>query len=106
MASLRDIFRRNLKKKRRICGFSQEKLAEMTEVSTHHITMIETGRNFPTTELIERIANALNIKAYELFMEETGSAKIEFERLRSDIKGDIQQLLTDFLEKKNSNLTI
>ena len=69
MASLREVFVENLKKKRRFCGISQAKLAEMAEVSTHHIAMIEIGRNFPTTELIERIAKALKIEAYELFVD-------------------------------------
>ena len=65
--------------------------------------MIEIGRNFPTTELIERIANALNIEAYKLFADKTCSTKIEFEQLRNEIRGDIQQLLADFLEKTNVN---
>ena len=103
MASLREVFTENLKKKRRFCGFSQAKLAEMTEVSTHHIAMIEIGRNFPTTELIERMASALNIEAYELFVNKNCSTKSEFEQLRCDIKGDIQQLLADFLEKTGAN---
>ena len=103
MASLREVFIENLKKKRRERGFSQAKLAEMTAVSTHHISMIEIGRNFPATELIERIATALNIGAYELFVDETGSKKREFEQLRNEIRSDMQQLLTDFLEKTNAN---
>ena len=99
MASLRQVFIENLKKKRRICGFSQAKLAEITKVSTHHIAMIEIGRNFPTTELIERIAKALDLEAYELFIDGTCLRKNEFDQLRHEIKGDIQQLLADFLEK-------
>ena len=99
MASLREVFIENLKKKRRNCGFSQAKLAEMTAVSTHHISMIEIGRNFPATELIERIAHALNIEAYELFVDEACSQKRAFERLRNEIRSDMQQLLTEFREK-------
>ena len=104
MMSLRELFIENLKKNRRNCGFSQEKLAEMTGVSTHHIAMIETGRNFPSIELIECIANSLNIEAYELFIDKTYSTKTEFELLRHEIKGDIQQLLADFLEKTSINI--
>lgn len=99
--SLREVFIENLKKNRRNCGFTQEKLAEITGVSTHHIAMIEIGRNFPATELIERIAHALKIEAYELFAERTCPPKIEFEQLRNEIRGDMQQLLADFLEKIN-----
>jgi len=104
MASLRDIFRENLKKNRRNCGLSQEKLAEMADVSMHHIAMIEIGRNFPATELIERIANALNIEAYELFIDKTCSTKNDFEQLRKNIKDDMQELLTNFLEKANLDI--
>jgi len=99
MAQLREIFANNLKKKRQICGFSQAKLAEKVNVSTHHIAMIEITRNFPTSDLIERIANALNIEIFELFIEETNSFNKEFENLRNGIKDDMQKLLTDFLEK-------
>jgi DNA-binding XRE family transcriptional regulator len=45
MTNLRDIFAHNLKEKRRNCGFSQAKLAEMVNVSVHHIATIETARN-------------------------------------------------------------
>ena len=40
MTSLREILAHNLKKKRRSCGFSQARLAEMVNVSTHHIATI------------------------------------------------------------------
>jgi len=101
MARLREIFANNLKKKRQNCGFSQAKLAEKVNVSTHHIAMIEITRNFPTTDLIERIANVLNIEIYELFIEETNPPYKEFEQLRNEIRGDMQQLFADFFEKAN-----
>jgi transcriptional regulator with XRE-family HTH domain len=101
MARLREIFASNLKKKRQECGFSQAKLAEKVNVSTHHIAMIEITRNFPTPDLIERIANALNIEIYELFLDETNSPNKEFEQLRNEIRGDMQQLLADLFKKAN-----
>ena len=101
MARLREIFANNLKEKRQKCGLSQAKLAEKVNVSTHHIAMIEITRNFPTSDLIERIANALNIQFYELFVEETNSPYKEFVQLRKDIKDDMQQLLIDYLVKSN-----
>jgi len=97
MAKLRVIFARNLKEKRRKCGFSQAKLAEIVGVSTHHIAMIELTRNFPTVELVERIADALNINVYELF-KENDTLSSEFEQLRKDIRIDMQQLLVNFFE--------
>ncbi|WP_461256879.1 helix-turn-helix domain-containing protein [Treponema sp. R80B11-R83G3] len=98
MGQPRDIFARNLRETRRKCGFSQEKLAEKVNVSTHHIAMIELARNFPTSELIERIAKALNIKIYELFVE-SNSMSHDFEQLRKEIKTDMKQLFNEFIEK-------
>ena len=104
MNSLRKIFAANLVKNRRKCGFSQAKLAEIVNVSTHHIAMIELTRNFPASELIERIANALHVEIYELFTEETHFQNMQFEQLRNEIRGDMQKLLADFLEKRNVDI--
>lgn len=72
-------------------------MAEKVNVSTHHIGMIELSRNNPTLELVERIANALNIKTYELFIDPL-SPNVELERLRQEIKNDMRQLLDEVLE--------
>ena len=92
------IFVQNLRKHRRKCGLTQAQLAEKVNVSTHHIGMIELSRNNPTLELVERIANALNINTYELFLDPL-SSNVEFERLRQEIKDDMKQLLEETLEK-------
>ncbi|MCL2444383.1 MAG: helix-turn-helix domain-containing protein [Treponema sp.] len=102
MARLREILANNLKEKRQKCGFSQAKLAEKVNVSTHHIAMIEITRNFPTSDLIERIAEALNINIYELFVEESNSPFKEFCQLRKDIKKDMQQILAEHCKKSKN----
>lgn len=66
---LRKIFIDNLKKIRKEKKFSQMKIAELCETSTSYIGEIEIGKKFPSVEMIEKLANALNIKAYEFFME-------------------------------------
>jgi len=98
MARLQDIFVENLKKHRRKSGFTQAQLAEKVNVSTHHVGMIELSRNYPTLELVERIANALDIEIYELFIDPL-SPNTELERLRHEVKNDTRQLLDEFLEK-------
>ena len=101
MAQLRDVFAKNLKKKRRSCGLSQAALAEKVNVSTHHIAMIELTRNFPTSELIERIADALGIEYFELFIDKTNSQSVELDILRKGIKNDMQEVLENFFKKEN-----
>jgi transcriptional regulator with XRE-family HTH domain len=90
--------RPNLKKLRQKSGFTQAQLAEKVNVSTHHIGMIELSRNYPTLELVERIANALDIEIHELFIDPFSSNN-ELEQLRQKIKGDTKQLFDEFLEK-------
>jgi DNA-binding XRE family transcriptional regulator len=97
MALQQSIFVQNLRKHRRKCGLTQAQLAEKVNVSTHHIGMIELSRNNPTLELVERIADALNIKTYELFIDPL-SPNVELERLRQEIRNDMRQLLNEALE--------
>jgi len=98
MVRHQSIFVQNLRKHRRKCGLTQAQLAEKVNVSTHHIGMIELSRNNPTLELVERIAEALNIEIYELFMDSL-SPHAEFERLRLEIREDMRQLLDETLNK-------
>ena len=98
MANLREIFAHNLKRKRRDCGFSQAKLAEMVNVSTHHIATIETARNSPTLDLVERMANALQIEIYELFVDPL-SPPVEMERLYHTVAKSIERLVSESAER-------
>jgi transcriptional regulator with XRE-family HTH domain len=67
MTSLRSLLAFNIKLQRQILGISQAKLAEKVNTSTHYIGMIETEKKFPTPEMLERIAAALEIDAPALF---------------------------------------
>jgi len=98
MAKLREIFAYNLKKKRRDCRLSQSKLAEIVSVSTHHIATIETARNYPTLDLVERMANALNIEIYELFIDPLSPPE-EMERLYQTVAENIDHLISDSMER-------
>jgi len=66
--TLKKIFIVNLKEFRKKEGFSQMKLAEFCETTTSHIGHIETGRKFPSMELIEKMAEALKIEPYHFFI--------------------------------------
>lgn len=67
--NLWSIFCKNLKYYRIKKLFSQEKLGELTELSPRYISAIECGRYSPTIPTIEKIADALEIDAYNLFKE-------------------------------------
>ena len=67
MTSLRALLSHNIREQRRILGVTQAKLAEKVETSTHYIGQIELGNKFPTPEMLERIAAALEIDSPQLF---------------------------------------
>ena len=96
-SSLRVILANNLKAQRRKSGISQSKLAEKAEISTQYIAMIELSRQFPTPEMLEKIAKALDIEAYELFSVPP-TPENAMERLHKDIIKEIRQVIVEVLE--------
>ncbi len=69
--SLQDIFINNLKFYRKKSGLSQENLSEKLNKGTNYINKIENRISFPTIQVIERLADVLNIKPACLFEEQT-----------------------------------
>ncbi|MDR1839600.1 MAG: helix-turn-helix transcriptional regulator [Treponema sp.] len=98
MTNLKEIFAYNLKAKRQKYGITQAKLAEKVGVSTHHIAMIEIARHYPTLELVERIANTLDIEIYELFIVKP-TPENAMERLHDTLVGNIERVVADAIEK-------
>ncbi len=56
-----------IKRFRKQKGLTQEKLAEIIDISSRNISNIETGANFPKVETLEKLLFALNITTEELF---------------------------------------
>jgi transcriptional regulator with XRE-family HTH domain len=95
MTSLRTVLAFNMKEQRHILGISQAILAEKVNTSTHYIGMIETEKKFPTPEMLERIAAALEIDAPALFSTKAyPSANAgTMERFQELVLSDITQVL-------------
>jgi transcriptional regulator with XRE-family HTH domain len=102
MISIRNILASNLKENRRKWGITQSKLAERAEVSTQYIAMIELSRQYPTPEVLERIASALGIEAYQLFSVPP-SPESSMERLHKDIIKEIREVIVEVLENALAN---
>ena len=64
------IFGENVKYYRRKLGISQEAFAEKCGLHRTYISAIECYRRSISLENIQRIADALEIETYKLFMEE------------------------------------
>jgi len=67
MADVRQVLVNHLRECRQKCGLSQEKLAEIADISTQYLAIIETYCKFPTQEMLDHLTEALNIESREFF---------------------------------------
>lgn len=58
----------NIKNFRKVKGWTQEKLAEEAEMSVQAINFFEGKRRWPGEDSLSKIASALNIEVYQLFI--------------------------------------
>jgi transcriptional regulator with XRE-family HTH domain len=81
-----------MKNLRNILGLSQAKLAERINTASNYIALIETGKRFPTPQMIERIAAALEVDTPELFSINS-NGKRAISAVHAQIIADIDQIL-------------
>ncbi len=62
-----DIFRQNLKYYRNKLGITQDKLSEISGISSDYLSEIERGKKTPSFKRMVIIADALNVEVYKLF---------------------------------------
>jgi transcriptional regulator with XRE-family HTH domain len=67
------LFILNMKKWRKNRGLSQKTLAERCEAAHTYIRQMESGSRKPSFAFIGKLAEALDIEAYQLFYDETGA---------------------------------
>lgn len=90
-----------MKRLRGALGLSQMALAERVGCSTTLIGNIETLKRFPSAENMDRIAAALGVPVYELFMRdspavERAASRFEVrERLERKVLAAIQEALDE-----------
>ncbi|MDR2729830.1 MAG: helix-turn-helix domain-containing protein [Treponema sp.] len=105
MIDIKEIFAENLRKIRRKRGLTQEKLAEKAGMSLQYLALLELSRKFPSGEMLERLATALDIETYEL-LAVTSSANNELELLRNDIIREVKTLNESFAKNITDEVII
>ncbi len=103
MTKLQAILAGNIKRARTRLGYSQMRLAELSEISTSYLGEIELGKKFPSPAVMERLASSLGLKPYQLFFEEEQwDVYDKYERITSlyhDLKEKINTDLDDTVRK-------
>ena len=86
MTGIKILFGKKIKEYRKKKNLTQAQLAELANVDDKHISCIESGKNFPSPDLIERLATSLDVEPKDLF---------EFYYLQDqkDLKSDIITML-------------
>lgn len=72
--------------------YTQAELAERVGIASKHQSCIETGKNFPSAELLEKYANAFNINILDLlYIQQTKSI--------TKMKNEIKSIIDNVSEK-------
>ena len=90
MNEINKLLATNMKKARKLLGFSQLKLAELCNLSPSYVGAIETGKKFPSAETFAKIANALKLKPNQLLTEK-GSPVWNKTQLLSEVRDELKQ---------------
>ncbi len=68
MSNIKKLLGKRIQELRKSKNFTQEKLAEMIGIGTPNISYFETGKFSPSIETMEKLAGALGVEIYELYM--------------------------------------
>ena len=105
MTSLRALLAHNIKQRRRILGITQANLAAKVGTSTHYIGQIELENKFPTPEMLERIASALEIDSPQLFSQEFFPVE-SIKRFQEGVLSRLGTVVTDAIASEIEQLHI
>jgi transcriptional regulator with XRE-family HTH domain len=104
MVNIREVLANNIKEYRRKNGFSQDKLAESSGISSQYLATVETCRKFPTPEVLERLAEALGIETHELFTL-APTPQNELEKLRQNIIEEVVRAIKQSFAEESQKKT-
>jgi len=108
MKTAKELLSANIKEKRKELGLTQEKLAELVNISYQMIHDIEGCRTWVSDKTLQSLSKAFGVEIYELLCpapkNRTTDQKSEInphlvERLYKTMKSDIDRRLDDFFGK-------
>lgn len=82
-ADFRSILGKNIQRYRKKLGLTQEKASEKAGISPGHFADIVNMRRWPSPSIIIRLAEALQVEPYELFIPEEVPEQVRRDQARS-----------------------
>lgn len=94
-----EIFINNLKAYRKQAGYTQAQLAVLIDKSFNYINGIECGASFPPPDVIDKIAETLKIRPFQLF-DENGCAENIITSDKDSFVSDLSKKILSKMEPK------
>ena len=104
MTKIQQVLAENLRKFRKIHGLTQEQLAEKAGTSTNYIGTIEIGKKYPSPQMLEKLADALEIDSLMFFQCESKKENSDYhltsEQRLENIKTNLITNFAEFVENE------
>jgi transcriptional regulator with XRE-family HTH domain len=101
----REALAKNIKKARNRTGLTQQDLAERCELSTSYLAAIEIGGKFPSSKTLDKLALALELKPYQLFLEEGDIEAFDRWELLDRYQNRVNGYLVEVLKRSQKEIT-
>jgi transcriptional regulator with XRE-family HTH domain len=93
---LRETLSQNIKKFRETQGLTQEKLSEKAGISANMINDIEGCRSWGSDKTLVKLASALRVETYRLFIPLTLTDNELIKTITADLAHDLSKIRKDF----------
>lgn len=96
------LFGKNVQKYRKLAGLTQMELSKRLDITQKHLSIIETGTQFASANLIERICEELKVSPAALFGEDLNQAYMDklYARLATHFENKINWLYANLSRKR------
>ena len=95
------LFGRNVRKYRKIARLTQEQLSEKLGITQKHLSIVETGTQFASAGLIQKISEELQVSPGDLF----GGTSDEIKKEIGNMRNDLMTMMMSELKRQSSILS-
>ena len=100
------LFGKNVQKYRKLAGLTQAELSKQLEITQKHLSIIETGTQFASANLIARISKELNVPPAALFGDDISQSYFDklYARLATFMENKFNTLKVSLSDELNRQL--
>lgn len=85
----------NMKSLRGNRGLTQAKLALLVNTAPNYISQIEQGNKFPSPAMLEKLATALEVHSYELFLPSATEIATNLNEIHKKLNNNIEKAVRE-----------